>query len=116
MAHEASWQPILTGSDDEEPWFPDDPANLLDALSHVLQRPAWHARAACRGRGPDQFFSGNPNTVRGALALCERCEVQADCLTVGLHEKHGIWAGTSERTRRRLRPRQRTSSTDDNAA
>lgn len=49
---------------------------------------------------PNRGEAPNPD----ALALCRDCPVHADCLAHALrHEKFGLWAGTSEKRRRRLR-------------
>jgi WhiB family redox-sensing transcriptional regulator len=43
--------------------------------------------------------------MRDAKALCAVCPVSADCLTYALPEARlmGVWGGTSERERRRIR-------------
>jgi hypothetical protein len=62
-----------------------------------VDRPTWHARAACRGVGPAQFFPprGNPvRRVRSAVAVCERCGVAWECLSYGLdNDCVGVWGG-----------------------
>lgn len=66
-------------------------------------------QAACRGK-TDLFFTAVPRTVvvlakeREALKLCSTCPIQRQCLDWGLkHELHGIWGGTTERARDRMR-------------
>jgi hypothetical protein len=65
---------------------------LLDDL-----RPAWHARAACRGLGTAQFFLTSRKQLRhqaATVALCEGCEVAYECLSYGLdHGCVGVWGG-----------------------
>lgn len=72
-------------------------------LEGLLSRPAWQSKAACRGCDPDLFFldRGEPSTE--ALKICRSCPVKNECLEYGLHERHGIWGGMSERQRRWLR-------------
>lgn len=110
------WQPIDVDTDPDDPLpLTADPAGMVDALAELLaafERPAWHAEAACRGMGPDLFFPARGQSTAEAKALCHRCPVQAECLTAGLGEKHGIWGGSSERGRRQLRK----STTVDTAA
>lgn len=98
-----AWVSLELDSDPDEPWTTTDPAEALLALLEAYERPAWHAEAACRGMGPDLFFPARGQSTAEAKALCHRCPVQAECLTAGLGEKHGIWGGSSERGRRLLR-------------
>jgi hypothetical protein len=34
----------------------DDPPDVGVLLAELVNRPAWHRQAACRGAGPDLFF------------------------------------------------------------
>ena len=74
-------------------------------LGDLLNRPEWHARAACRGMGVDAFFPERGQSTEAAKALCAACEVRAECLEAALGDvtTQGVWAGTSERGRRELR-------------
>lgn len=65
----------------------------------------WIRHAACRGVDPDLFFPTRGGDVRAAKKVCAGCEVRAECLDYALteHLTHGIFGGTSERERRRLR-------------
>ena len=50
----------------------------------------------------------NARRAAGAIALCEACPVQAECLELALRlwsgaGRHGIWGGTVEAERRVLR-------------
>jgi len=60
----------------------------------------------CRGLGPAIFFNDEDYGI--ARRLCEGCQVRGMCLDLALtyHEK-GMWAGTSERDRARLRRQRR---------
>lgn len=71
----------------------------LELLEVLTRRPAWHARARCRGYGPGAFFSGDTGAAR---ATCQGCPVRAECREAGEAEP-GVWGGLSERERRRLR-------------
>lgn len=64
--------------------------------------PDWRDEALCRGL-TRLFFPKQGEDVRPAKAVCQQCPVQEPCLSQGLHERYGIWAGTSERERRHIR-------------
>lgn len=75
-------------------------------------RPAWHARAACRGVGAEAFFPPGGRGDKRRLALsyrdvagryCAGCPVVSECLAAGEHEDHGLWGGASPGQRRRRR-------------
>lgn len=67
----------------------------------------WAARAACVGMDSEVFFPETPTGVRAAKQVCAGCEVRQQCLIHALAhtERHGVWGGTSERERRRIRLR-----------
>lgn len=70
---------------------------------------SWQVMAACRGKDPELWFSEYPGDIRDAVAHCDRCPVQAECLADALerNEGFGVWGGktTSERVqlRRKIR-------------
>lgn len=77
----------------------------VDSLAFA-QRPApWTDYAACAGVDPELFFPGRGESLRPARAVCARCVVRAQCLEHAItnEEHHGVWGGTSERERRRIR-------------
>ncbi len=70
----------------------------------------WRTQAACREAPPDMFFpvgSTGPalNQIDAAKAVCRGCDVQSECLEFALatNQEAGVWGGTSEDERRRLR-------------
>ena len=65
----------------------------------------WTELAACRMLPPDMFFPGKGHETATAKAVCAECPVCEDCLDYALRrgEKWGIWGGTSERERRKMR-------------
>jgi WhiB family redox-sensing transcriptional regulator len=80
----------------------------------LLRYPEWMDRALCAQIGGDGFYpdKGTPGepaenavTVVEAKRICARCPVRSDCLEYALEndERYGIWGGTSDRERRRLR-------------
>ena len=78
----------------------DRPA-LSDALVELLGRPAWHARAACRGRPSAWWFPGPKSPVRAEVrATCAACMVTAECASAA--QSAGVWGGRSEVERRQM--------------
>jgi WhiB family redox-sensing transcriptional regulator len=66
----------------------------------------WRRRAACKGADVALFFPNTGESVAEARAVCTRCPMKAECLEFALGcgpLLRGVWAGTTERTRRRLR-------------
>lgn len=71
----------------------------------LFDRPAWQARAACRGLDTDLFFTDRGESTAAAKAVCAGCNVRSECLAYAQAkaERFGIWGGLSERQRRRIR-------------
>lgn len=65
----------------------------------------WQDRANCAGVDPELFFPSRGASTREAKAVCQGCEVRAECLDHAIEngEKVGIWGGLSERQRRVIR-------------
>ena len=70
----------------------------------------WRSNAACRDTDPDLFFpigTTGPaiEQIESAKAVCRQCEAQAACLEFALatNQESGVWGGTSEEERRKLR-------------
>lgn len=60
--------------------------------------------AACRDVDPDMFFPHAGQSHDEAKAICAACPVLDVCRDHAIrHERWGIWGGTSERERMRLR-------------
>jgi hypothetical protein len=79
-----------------------DIVTASDVMAKLLesQRPAWHAKAACRGMGPDLFF--DLGRADEAKAVCAGCTVTAECAaTADAGREHGVWAGLTITERRR---------------
>ena len=66
---------------------------------------AWFRHARCVDVDTEVFFPGQGESTEPARAICRQCPVQQECLDYALAERitHGIFGGTSERERRRLR-------------
>ena len=65
----------------------------------------WIGRANCRGVSPDIFFPTRGEPTDEAKAVCQGCAVRDECLESALinHDTHGVWGGTSENQRRKIR-------------
>lgn len=79
----------------------------VDSLLSELRafRADWIEQANCRGVDPELFFPARGESVKKARAVCKGCVVRGKCLDYALvhGEKYGIWGGTTEKERRRLR-------------
>ena len=71
----------------------------------LLQPVEWQTHARCTEVDPEIFFPERGGSSKAARAVCADCSVRAQCLEYALNNKEqfGIWGGTSERERRRLR-------------
>lgn len=65
----------------------------------------WQGLARCVEVDPEIFFPERGGSSKAARAVCNDCAVKQQCLLYALtnREQFGIWGGTSERERRRLR-------------
>jgi WhiB family redox-sensing transcriptional regulator len=79
----------------------DDP--FLEMLA--AKRPAWMARARCRGLPSQIFFLDRGQPSDAAKRICDGCEVNAECLDYAIshNETLGIWGGTTLRERKAIR-------------
>jgi len=84
---------------------PGGPIDLIIAICEGGRGFAWHDSASCRGADPDLFFPKRGASTRPAKDICLECPVQVKCLdhAVDPGEKFGIWGGTSEKERRKIR-------------
>ena len=69
----------------------------------------WKELGACvPWKDPSIWYSDSPTDQDVARSICAECPVKAECLEYALdHENYGMWAGTSERGRRRIRSQRR---------
>ena len=70
----------------------------------------WRANSACRDTDPYLFFpvgTTGPalDQIASAKAVCDTCDAKAPCLEFALttNQDSGVWGGTSEEERRKLR-------------
>ena len=82
--------------------------------------PAWFQFASCRPEFADRpldqwvdlFFPTRGESTREAKEVCAECPAKAACADHALATRQtaGIWGGTSERERRRLRRQSRLNT------
>jgi WhiB family redox-sensing transcriptional regulator len=86
-----------------------DTGDIDAKVAGMLARPAWMARAACRGEPLSTFFIERGDQYDRARVLCARCEVTSECLDYALADKEdvGWYAGTSGIERTSLRKKRR---------
>ena len=71
---------------------------------------AWMDGALCAQADPERWFPDLGQPAGIARRVCRQCPVRAECLDYALetNQEFGVWGGTSERERRRLK-RQRAA-------
>lgn len=81
-------------------------SELILQVPITEERP-WLVFGACRQVGPDLFFPQSAAEEAEALRICSTCPVLDECLDYALEagETYGVWGGTTEKQRRRLRRR-----------
>jgi WhiB family redox-sensing transcriptional regulator len=79
-------------------------------MSLAATRLSWWGKAACQTADPDLFFpvstTGRDGTEARAKLVCARCPVRESCLAYAMQAGtplQGIWGGTSEADRARMR-------------
>jgi WhiB family redox-sensing transcriptional regulator len=72
----------------------------------------WRRQAACRDTDTGLFFPESDDDAAAALSLCAECPVRDACLEFALttNQADGIWGGTTETERRRIRRRRRAAA------
>ena len=81
------------------------PGEMLTLDDLIPARPAWMAKAACRGVDAATFFPSRGEPTDAARALCAGCPARGPCLAYALDDEtlEGVWAGTSKQQRRGMR-------------
>jgi WhiB family redox-sensing transcriptional regulator len=79
-------------------------------LELTLASAEWRRYASCRDTNPDLFFPVGTTgpaieQIAAAKAVCAECAAREECLEYALstNQDSGIWGGTSEEERRKLR-------------
>lgn len=77
---------------------PDQPPEFEDGL--------------CREHDPDMFFPNKGEANKGARQVCGRCDIRELCLEWALehNQRWGIWGGTTEAQRRRIKRERRAAA------
>lgn len=91
----------------------------MTALHVVAERdPRAFDNANCRGVDVALFYPERGESPAEAKAVCAGCSVRDACLDYALEhgERFGVWAGTSENERRRLRKERRIARAAGEAA
>ena len=72
----------------------------------------WMATGNCRVEPPATFFPSDGVGVEVAKRICVDCPVKQPCLEYALENRidHGVWGGTSERQRRRILKKRKSST------
>jgi WhiB family redox-sensing transcriptional regulator len=72
---------------------------------------AWMSDGNCRNYPPATFFPSDGVGVDRARKICHNCAVAEPCLEYALEQRieHGVWGGCSERERRRILKRRKSS-------
>ena len=83
----------------------EGPGDMQRITTRLLQPVEWQANARCAEVDPEIFFPERGGSSKAARSVCNDCNVRTQCLEYALNNKEqfGIWGGTSERERRRLR-------------
>lgn len=81
---------------------------LLALTGPMLNRAdlgEWPKKARCTETDPEIFFPLKGESAQPAKAICDQCEVRAQCLVYSMRadEEHGIWGGLNRAERIRLR-------------
>lgn len=81
-------------------------------MTAVAPAVRWQDLAACRGIDTNRFFpishkGRSAADINDAISVCKSCPVQQACLSYALSipQTGGIWGGTTEEQRKRLRRR-----------
>lgn len=80
---------------------------MTAASAPTLTRSTFWAQGACLELPAEWFYPARGESTANAKAVCATCTVRVECLAwaVDNRETSGIWGGTSERERRRIRRR-----------
>lgn len=87
--------------------------------THDWDADHWRSRSICRDSNPDLFFpigtTGQAlEQIEAAKAICGECPVRQECLEFALatNQESGVWGGTTDEDRRRLRKTWRADQRD----
>lgn len=86
-------------------------SRVSDFWAGIPTQPEWMRDGMCAQVDPELFFP-DKSGAREAKLICRGCPVQELCLQYALDNKEhwGIWGGTSERERQKIRRDMREAS------
>lgn len=81
----------------------------------------WQKDASCAEIGGDFWHPDKGGSIAEAVSICQGCRVRVECLTFALRHhatvgRFGVWGGTSERERRRMKRKQNAAIAEEAAA
>lgn len=80
------------------------PRSIAALASQLPSTISWMAAGACVDAPQIDWFPSEGSDAEVAKAVCRACDVREQCLTQALaRHEYGIWGGTTERERQRLR-------------
>jgi WhiB family redox-sensing transcriptional regulator len=82
----------------------------MDSLLNKIERPSWMLKAGCKEHTSAFFYPSGRVAQRSVphavQQVCNACEVRPECLAYALdNHEQGIWGGTCEEQRHRMRDR-----------
>jgi WhiB family transcriptional regulator, redox-sensing transcriptional regulator len=82
-------------------WRPEMPGERISRPDDL----SWRDGGRCGEVDPEVFFPATGQHTDPARRICAGCEVRVQCLefALGSDEAWGIWGGTDEDERRRIR-------------
>jgi WhiB family transcriptional regulator, redox-sensing transcriptional regulator len=94
---------------------PQDDTDLLAlAVSvGVIRTQTWRDEGLCAQIDPDLWFPEKGESTRAAKEVCAACPVTEECLAYAMtgEIRFGVWGGTSERERKKLKAAAEAAST-----
>jgi len=85
---------------------------IITTHADTTDKPeTWMVEARCRDVDPAIFFPKESVVADRAQPICADCPARVECLNFALdhHIRYGVWGGTTERERQRLRMYRRTA-------
>ena len=84
----------------------------MQKISSIDVTGEWEDRALCRMVDADIFFAHGATQEYRAKVVCKTCPVRGECLAYALRYRveHGVWGGLTDRERRRVLNRTRSTS------
>lgn len=90
----------------------------MQKVSSIDVTGEWEDRALCRTVDADIFFAPGATQEYRAKVVCKTCPVRWECLAYALRHRveHGVWGGLTDRERRKVLNRTRSTAWDSEAA